>query len=427
MKIWYCSNCGYEVSARGRCHACKERLVASALPQLEPGDEEDEVGYRLGDWGDRQRGRLIQSLNDLEVLHRFEEDELVVGAEDEARVDDLMADLAANAGTADEDEIGSGDGDLPDDDGPVAPPDPSTLAALRLLAEGAHRLRRDPTDMQADAAVAEASTAVFLTDVFYGTDAETWAAVGRVTRRLLGALGAEEALEDEITAQAGVLDKLLTPLLEDLDRGETPPLVAEAAAVPEEAEAQTADGDDAPDDEDDDDGEDGGGDEHGEDGRDGEDGGPDETVYELPEWLPEQRAELGLLLEESGIGYDWDGDDLVVPAARESEVEALFTRVGSIPDDEDDDDGEARYHVIEEVFAATGRLAADPDSEERMADLMEWVGEVQGPAPIGMDEVYWFRITSHARALAEAVEGDGGADVISAEATALHELLRTVV
>ena len=34
MKIWYCSNCGYEVTNRGRCHACKERLVASELPQL---------------------------------------------------------------------------------------------------------------------------------------------------------------------------------------------------------------------------------------------------------------------------------------------------------------------------------------------------------------------------------------------------------
>jgi hypothetical protein len=164
-----------------------------------------------------------------------------------------------------------------------------------------------------------------------------------------------------------------------------------------------------------------------EDGEGALDEEPDETVYELPDWMPEQRAELGLLLEDSGISYEWDGDDLVVPAERESEVEALFGRVGSVSDEDDDGDGEARYHAIEEVFAASGRLASDPDNEERMADLMEWVGQVQGPPPIGMDEVYWFRITSHARALTEAIEGDGDSDVISAEASALHELLRTVV
>jgi hypothetical protein len=414
MKIWYCPNCGYEVTARGRCHACKERLVASALPQLESGDEDDEVGYRLGDWADRQRGRLIERLNDLEILHRFEDDELVVSPEDEARVDDLVADVSA-AGVDDEfDGVRDGDGD----GAAAAPPDAATLAALRLLAGAAHRLRRDPTDMHADSDVAEASTAVFMTDVFYGADAETWAAVGRVTRRLLSALGSDEALEEEIASQAGVLDKLLTPLLDGLDSGETPTLAGGPPDGPDETGAPVEDQadneeDDQPDDE---------------EPEDGEEEEPAETVYELPEWLPEQRAELGVLLEDSGISYEWDGDDLVVPAERESEVEALFGRVGSVSEEEEEDaDGEERYHVIEEVFAASGRLAADPDNEQRMADVMEWVGQVQGPPPIGMDEVYWFRITSHARALAEAIEGEGDEDVISAEATALHELLRTVV
>ena len=98
-KIWYCPNCGYEVGARGRCHLCRQRLVASRLPELETGDEDDEVGYRLDDWADRERGRLIEWLNRVEILHRFEDDELVVAAEDEARVDDLVAELAANPGS----------------------------------------------------------------------------------------------------------------------------------------------------------------------------------------------------------------------------------------------------------------------------------------------------------------------------------------
>jgi len=408
MKIWYCPNCGYEVTRRGRCHACKERLVPSALPQLETADEDEEVGYRLEDWGDRQRGRLIEHLNDSEILHRFEEDELVVSSEDEARVDDLLAELSA---IGEDDQTGAATAE--DGDGALAvPPDEGTLAALRLLADAAHRLRRDPTDMHADSDVAEASTAVFMGDVFYGADAETWAAVGRVTRRLLGALGSDEALEEEISSQAGVLEKLLTPLLDGLDSGETPALAGDTPVLQDGLDAVEDD-------------ELAAGEDHQDDQPDDEE--PPETVYELPEWLPEQRAELGVLLEDSGISYEWDGDDLVVPAERESEVEALFGRVGSISDEDDDEDGEARYHVIEEVFAASGRLAADPDDEERVADLMEWVGQVHGSPPIGMDEVYWFRIISHARALEEAIEGDGDGDVIKAEATALHELLRTVV
>src|ERR1700683_4329647 len=94
-KIWYCPNCGYEVTSGGRCHSCHDRLVASALPELEPGEDDDEVGYRLDRWSDRDRGRLIEQLNSSEILHRFEEDELVVAAEDESRVDDLVAEVAA--------------------------------------------------------------------------------------------------------------------------------------------------------------------------------------------------------------------------------------------------------------------------------------------------------------------------------------------
>src|ERR1700722_3137368 len=92
-KIWYCPNCGYEVTSRGRCHSCHERLVASDLPELEGGDEDDEVGYRLDGWADRDRGRLIERHNASEILHRFEEDELIIAAEDESRVDDIVAEV----------------------------------------------------------------------------------------------------------------------------------------------------------------------------------------------------------------------------------------------------------------------------------------------------------------------------------------------
>jgi hypothetical protein len=90
-KIWYCYNCGYEVTSKGRCHQCKEKFLPSPLPELEAGEEEAEVGYRLEDWADATRGRLIHSLVRSGILHRFEDDELVVRTDDEEEVDELVA------------------------------------------------------------------------------------------------------------------------------------------------------------------------------------------------------------------------------------------------------------------------------------------------------------------------------------------------
>jgi hypothetical protein len=454
-KIWYCANCGYEVSSRGRCHQCRQRLVASSLPELPAGEDDDEVGYRLDTWTDRERGRLIEQLNELEILHRFEEDELVVAAEDETRVDDLVAELAANP-EADEPDAGSWATAGPAEESTDEDRDEWVGAAVRLLRDAAGRLRRDPTDMLADADVAEASAAVFMVDRFGDADVETWAAVGRVTRRLLSALGADDALEDEIRSQAAVLDKLLTPLALP-DDAEAAGLAAaagpaepaggleepgpapaaspasaalaaspasaaspESAALPapaevEPAEAALADDESA--------GAALAADEPAQD-----EPAEDETVYELPEWLPEQRAELGILLDEALIGYEWDGPDLIVPADREGEVESLFERVGGVGGDEDDDDGgETRYHAIEELFAAADRLAGDPSDEARAADVVMRIKGAVGPPPIGYDEVYWFRIMTQARALSESIGSGRDEQVISDEAAALRDLLRTVV
>ena len=52
---------------------------------------------------------------------------------------------------------------------------------------------------------------MFAVDYLPDMDEDHLAAVGRVTRRLLGALGADEALEDEIRHQAEVLCRLVAP------------------------------------------------------------------------------------------------------------------------------------------------------------------------------------------------------------------------
>ena len=412
-KVWYCANCGYEVGSRGRCHACAEKLVASKLPALDPLGEDEEVGYRIADWEDWERGRLIVALNELEVLHRFEDEELVVAAEDEERVDDLVAELTSRTA------VSSGETGLGADEATAGePPEPEAVDALtstvQALSRAARRLRADPTDMQADADVAEASTAVFYADGYPGADAETWAAVGRVTRRLLSVLGADEAMDDAIRSEAGVLAKLLEPLVGDgpppkaATSSETEPATAPSESVePEPGNDESADDESAIDSEDSDE--------------------SAQTVYELPEWLPEQRAQLGVLLDDAGIEYEWELDDLVVPSDREEDVELLFALVGGPLGEEDDDGGEARYHAIEELFAATGRLAGDPGDEERAAAVLSWVDEVDGPPPLGMDEVHWLRIMNRAHGLSQAIEEGVATEVIRDEANALHSLLRSVV
>ena len=403
-RVWYCVNCGYEVHSRGRCHACRAKLVPSAMAELEPLLEEDEVAYRIDGWTDRDRGQLIVRLNDLGIQHRFEEEELVVEASDEARVDDLVAMLGdtAEAGLAAETErdlderseadewaraARADDYELDDLDGAETgdpgweDADDDFAASVRLLADAATRLRMDPTDMQADADVAEASAGVFMADRYGPFDEEEWSAIGRVTRRLLAALGADEALEADIRREAGVLEKLLAPLgatAASAQAGETLP------AAPGER-----------------------------------------TVYELADWLPDQRASLGYMLDEAGIAYEWEGDELLVPSDREDEVEAMFERVGG--GDGDDGDDESRYQAVAELFAASGRLAGDPTDPSRRDTALEWIEASEGPPLLGMPEVDWFRIRSRARALAVAIDEDHDPDEIHDHASQLHDLLRSVV
>src|SRR5580658_1672865 len=242
--IYYCPTCGYEVRSRGgKCHNCKEALIESPLEELAEGEAEDEVGYNLNEWEDSARGELIAALIAAGFRHRFEGDEMVVASEDEDDVDRLIERLGT-------------EGDQGDADDPV----PGQV--LSKLADAARRLVADPTDMVADGDLAEAAAGVFAIEAVWGVDEETWAAIGRVTRRLLGALGADEALEDEIAESS----TLLSRMLQDLE--------GRVRGFPE-APASSPDGDESAGEGEDGDAEEASGDE-------------DEMVYELDEWRPEE-------------------------------------------------------------------------------------------------------------------------------------------
>ncbi len=477
-KVWYCENCGYEVNSRGRCHSCGVRLLASPLPELESGPDDDEVGYRLDLWDDRTRARLIESLILAGVLHRFEEEELVIMAVDEAEVDRLVDVVTGMAAPA----RGLGDDD---DDDELATPEEAKDAS-RELYDAAKRLRDNPTDMQADAALGEASAAVFAVDYLPDMDEYDLAAVGRVTRRLLGALGADEALDDEIRHQAEVLCRLVAPsagqaeALAETDRarrrlergaketrrlvalphskvtpggemgGPTLDLAEVAAAV---AEPPT-------------DGHGGSGPDGAQDGvvsadhdgtgisgqlsheppdlskhdgdadalidgnevedqvnEDDEDEDSGELVYELAEWLPEQRVELSMLLESAGIAYNWDGPDLTVAEDYETEVDGLFEQIHGLLDDDD----EARYRSIEELFGAVDRLANDPGNEERRTAFLGAVGAVELPTPVGVDDAYWWRVRSQGHVVVGALDNGARNEDVSRESALLAEMLHEMV
>jgi hypothetical protein len=420
-RVWYCATCGYEVDRGGRCHNCKELLVESPLPELESEesngtDADTELGYRLTDWDDRDRGRLIEVLIEAEILHRFEGDELVVGADDEATVDALVAD------------IGQGVGDDDDVDDNLGEADEATVEALESLLHAARRLRIDPTDMAADGELAESGAEIFAIDHAYGVDGETWAAIGRVTRRLLAALGADIALEDEISGQAAVLCRLVEPIVSPQDGDTTPWRVAQTARMvttyhPPVDVVEGSEGSEGEE-----------GSEAGEDGGDGDTEDRHEVVYDLADWLPEERAQIDLLLERDGIAHGWEGTDIVVSEDDWDAVDALCAEVGRPdvgplePVDDPDADDEDGYQALSELFGAADRLAGDPeDKVKRQAFVDAAAAVTEAPVPFGMSDDQWWRIKSRVRSLNDSLDVGAGAIVIKDSATTLSDLLRGFV
>lgn len=430
--IWYCRTCGYEVEKGGRCHNCHQSLVETDLTELADGQADDEVGYRLDEWEDDTRGALIEALVGEGIRHRFEGDELVISADDEEAVDAIVARVT---GSDVDDESGEGVNDE------------AAVAAVEALYDASARLRVDPTDMHADGDLAEASAAVFAVERLYGVDPGTWAAVGRVTRRLLGALGADEALEADIAAQASILCRLLEPIAAPQEGASrpwpthtslaglgattySPPF--EAQIDDQEAGEPTMTDDDAstsgPDDED----------TATDDGTADEDT-PDEdadavdhheVVYELEDWLPEERAQLSLLLDRDGIVHGWEGYDLIVAEVDEDRTEPLLDEVdrsasGVFADSDDGTDDEAEYQALSDLFGSADRLAGDPEDKNKRPAFVDAVAAVlEWSTPFGLSDEQWFQIKSRSRSIVESIETGDDPDVISTRAAALSELLR---
>lgn len=159
----------------------------------------------------------------------------------------------------------------------------------------------------------------------------------------------------------------------------------------------------------------------------------DLLVYELDDWTADDRARLSTLLTTQGIVHQWDGDELLVPEAAESQVDELLDQV-EFPDalDEaadDGDDDEERYEVLSDLFDAVDRLAnANPVHVELAAEVIAAVGEALAlPQPFGVDDATWDQVRRRAAAVAHALQEESDDDVIVGDATVLRDLLRTLV
>lgn len=127
-------------------------------PLADPDDRgaSAEVGYDLSGWDDTARGDLVAALADAGIEHRWDaDDDLVVAAEDEERVDAVFADLAPDGEDAEDVTdalVDEGDDELDDgiDDGLLVQ---ETLSTLFIAAD---RLQHNPLDGTSSREVIEA-------------------------------------------------------------------------------------------------------------------------------------------------------------------------------------------------------------------------------------------------------------------------------
>jgi hypothetical protein len=157
----------------------------------------------------------------------------------------------------------------------------------------------------------------------------------------------------------------------------------------------------------------------------------EELIYELVDWSPEMRNELSLVLEGQGIAYEWEGDDLVVAAAVEGQVDGLIDQMEQgeeLPAAGEDVDDEADYNLLSDLFVAADRLAANPSDLALCGDLVDAAGPARSmTAPFGVEENSWRLIQEGTSSLVDAIDVEEPDDVVGDRARALANLLRAYV
>src|SRR3954447_20164772 len=162
-----------------------------------------------------------------------------------------------------------------------------------------------------------------------------------------------------------------------------------------------------------------------------EDGSHEELIYELVDWSPEMRNQLSLVLEREAIAHEWEGDDLVVAAAIEAQVDSLIDQIeqgDELTPVEEEVDDEADYNLLSDLFIAADRLAGNPSDLALCGDLVDAAGPAGSmPVPFGVEENSWRMIQQHTSSLVDAIEVEAADDLVGERARALSDLLRAYV
>ena len=162
----------------------------------------------------------------------------------------------------------------------------------------------------------------------------------------------------------------------------------------------------------------------------------EEVEYGLDGWPASDRRAVTAGLVEADVPYRWEpGFMLVVPAGTEQQAERLFDEVETAgPPGEAEpgvalDGGEDAQAAMAELFVVADRLRHAPFDRGLAAELAELAEAVNASLPpYGVDPGLWHRIQGLASAAASsALDGLADEDQVAADATALRDMLRSLV
>jgi hypothetical protein len=156
----------------------------------------------------------------------------------------------------------------------------------------------------------------------------------------------------------------------------------------------------------------------------------DQVAYDLDEWDDDRLVTLGDALDEAGVPFEWDGQELFVYEEDEQQVDEIIDGVAhphEIDAESDDEDGGGE--LMGELFVVADRLQNDPDSHEAAVTLLDLsrVAE-KAPAPYGLAPKEWERIQGLVEDLSRTIQDtEIDENTVAAAARDLRGALRNYV
>ncbi|HEX9643762.1 MAG TPA: hypothetical protein VGC11_07180 [Acidimicrobiia bacterium] len=163
---------------------------------------------------------------------------------------------------------------------------------------------------------------------------------------------------------------------------------------------------------------------------------PNEVAWDLTEWEPALRREIGGALTRAGIPHRWFGQELVVALDDEEAVESILDEtefpdqipVERVGDGELVADQERASEAMSNLFLSADRLCRDPRDAVVALRLIEMADAIRHlPPPYGFTATWWEVVAMRAALLQRDVIDRLDDGRIRASATTLRDLLRPVV